>query len=242
MDSSLKLQRNHFLLLINNARSSCFLCFRKWNVNPIHLWLSHMSIFTTKYATPSTHTTFSLWVLCKLSISTFSSRLFSFETCFLKCKTSSWAVERFSTDPTPEPYGVASLKFEQAESWWNKEIIFKTNRELTSDLWQSHACFVTFYSTSYSSCCFHHRNQAVFVVRKSELHLDFRPHSPNRRMLKGNNADPMLLHEVVSAHESGHDSPWAGWSSPRQSLSVHSLFLSSLFRLILGNSLRKGDG
>lgn len=59
---------------------------------------------------PSTQTTFSLWTRCKLSISTFNNRRFNFATCFFKCKTSSCDVERFSTDPTPLPYGVVSLQ------------------------------------------------------------------------------------------------------------------------------------
>lgn len=61
---------------------------------------------------PSAQIIFSRCVRCRLSISTFNKRRLSFATCFLKCKASSWAVDRFSTEPIPLPTycGVPSLK------------------------------------------------------------------------------------------------------------------------------------
>lgn len=82
----------------------------------IYFRLSQKIALSTKYATLKAQMIFSRWFRCKLSISTFSNLRCIFDTCLRKCNTSSWAVERFSTEPIPLPNcDVSSLKGKQCK-------------------------------------------------------------------------------------------------------------------------------
>lgn len=152
---------------------------------------------------------FSRCVRCKLSISTFNNRRFSFATCFLKCKASSCDVERFSIDPTPLPNcGVPSLKNILACGQFR--VTHKARSGLTWGSAPSPA------RSGWSSGCCHccpslcHERIPTSSARSSALPP--RPR-PARRTPTGSDAVTRWWLVEVWRHGWSRD-PSAGWSSP----------------------------